>query len=79
MAAKPLLYTLGSATVGGFIELTYGSSLISSHGSQISAMTPAILIGTGFWALMHGFEVGKIRFIVDCCYLSLLMIVIEYN
>lgn len=61
MSAKPLFLCLGSASVGGYIELTYGSSLLSSHGSQLSAVTPAILIGTGFWTLMHGFQVGKAR------------------
>lgn len=61
MSAKPLLYCIGSAAVGGFVELTYGSSLVSAHGSQLAAVTPAILIGTGFWTLMHGFEVGKAR------------------
>ena len=61
MSAKPLLYTISSAAIGGFVELTYGKSLVSAHGSQIAAFTPAVLIGTGFWALMHGFEVGKAR------------------
>ncbi|KAL3823460.1 hypothetical protein ACHAXA_010220 [Cyclostephanos tholiformis] len=61
MSAKPLLYTISSAAIGGFVELTYGKSLVSAHGSQLAAVTPAVLIGTGFWALMHGFEVGKAR------------------
>lgn len=61
MSAKPLLLCLGSASVGGYIELTYGSSFASSHGSQITAVTPAILIGTGFWTLAHGFKVGRAR------------------
>ena len=61
MSAKPLIYCIGSAAVGGVVELTYGSSLVSAHGSQLAAFTPAVLIGTGFWSLMHGFEVGKAR------------------
>eukprot|EP01083_Nonionella_stella_P041695 112953_1 len=61
MAAKPLLLTLGAASIGGFVELSYGSSLLSAHGSQLTAVTPAILIGTGFWTLTAGFAVGKAR------------------
>ncbi|KAL9181815.1 hypothetical protein ACHAXT_012158 [Thalassiosira profunda] len=41
---KPLLITLGTATVGGFVETKYGScSYVSAHGPQLSAVTPAIL------------------------------------
>ena len=61
MSSKPLLLTIGSASIGGYIELTYGSSFLSAHGSQLTAVTPAILIGTGFWALAHGMKVGKAR------------------
>ena len=59
---KPLLITLGTATAGAFVETKYGScSYVSAHGPQLSAVTPAILIGTGFWTLTHGFQVGKAR------------------
>ena len=57
MAAKPLLVCLGTASVGGYLELTHRSS----QNSNLTAITPAILIGTGFWTLMHGFKVGKAR------------------
>ena len=58
---RPVLISIGSASIGGYVELTYGSSFVSSYGSQIAAVTPAILIGTGFWTLTHGFKVGKAR------------------
>ena len=61
MATKLLSITLGAASIGGYIELTHGSSLVASHGSQLMAITPAILIGTGFWTLVHGMQVGKAR------------------
>mmetsp|Transcript_10311 Transcript_10311/g.21779 ORF Transcript_10311/g.21779 Transcript_10311/m.21779 type:complete len:195 (-) Transcript_10311:232-816(-) len=57
----PVLVVFGSVPIGGYLELTKGSSLISAHGSQIAAITPAIIIGTGFWTLSHGFKVGKAR------------------
>ena len=58
---RPVLYCIGAASIGGFVELSYGSSFVSSYGSQLTAITPAILIGTGFWTLAHGFKVGKAR------------------
>ncbi|KAL7524152.1 hypothetical protein ACHAXR_000453 [Thalassiosira sp. AJA248-18] len=58
---RPVLITFGTASIGGFIEFSYGSSLSSSYGSQLTAITPAILIGTGFWTLAHGMKVGKAR------------------
>mmetsp|Transcript_13484 Transcript_13484/g.32687 ORF Transcript_13484/g.32687 Transcript_13484/m.32687 type:complete len:192 (-) Transcript_13484:353-928(-) len=61
MATKLLSITLGAASIGGYVELTHGSSLVASHGSQLMAITPAILIGTGFWTLVHGMQVGKAR------------------
>ena len=57
MAAKPLLVCLSTSAVGGYLELTH----LSSQNSNLTAITPAILIGTGFWTLMHGFKVGKAR------------------
>jgi hypothetical protein len=40
----------------------FGPTVISStKNNQITAATPAILLGTGFWALMQGFTVGQAR------------------
>ncbi|KAL7527157.1 hypothetical protein ACHAWF_002058 [Thalassiosira exigua] len=58
---RPVLVCAGAASLGGFVELSYGSSFVSSHGSNLMAVTPAILIGTGFWTLAHGFKVGRAR------------------
>lgn len=44
----------------GTVEFTFGN-LSDAHSEQITAATPAILLGTGFWALMHGFVVGRAR------------------
>ncbi len=62
MATKPLLICLTSASIGGFLELTTSTKFLSTSSStQLTALTPAILIGTGFWTLAHGFTVGKAR------------------
>ncbi|KAK1739164.1 hypothetical protein QTG54_010480 [Skeletonema marinoi] len=62
MTTKPLLICLSTASIGGFLELTTASKFTSSHHqSQLTAITPCILIGTGLWTLAHGFTVGKAR------------------
>lgn len=58
---RPILYVFGSVSIGGYLELSKGSSFVSAHRSQLFAITPAIIIGTGFWTLIHGFKVGKAR------------------
>jgi len=62
MTTKPLLICLSTASIGSFLELTTSSKFLStSSTTQLTALTPAILIGTGFWTLAHGFTVGKAR------------------
>ena len=57
MSPKPLLISLTSASLGGYLELTHAPPC----SSKLTALTPLILLGTGFWALMHGFAVGAAR------------------
>lgn len=65
MTTKPLLICLCTTTIGGYLELTTSSKFISSSSSfsstQLTAITPCILIGTGLWTLAHGFTIGKAR------------------
>lgn len=42
----------------GSVEFKYGS-MSDAQSSKLTATTPAILLGTGFWALMQGFAVGQ--------------------
>ena len=52
-------YVIPSATAGA-VEMTFGK-LSDARSSQVTAVTPAILLGTGFWSLLHGFAVGQAR------------------
>jgi len=61
MSARPFIFTLGATAIGGFVEMSYGASIVQTYGNRITAVTPAILIGCGFWTLAHGFSVGKAR------------------
>ena len=55
------IVTLGTSTAAATLELSLGSSFVNAHGSQLTAITPAIIIGTGLWTVMHGFKVGQAR------------------
>lgn len=44
----------------GAVEMTFGN-LSDARSSQVTAATPAILLGTGFWSLLQGFAVGQAR------------------
>ncbi|KAL7484440.1 hypothetical protein ACHAW6_010966 [Cyclotella cf. meneghiniana] len=62
MIPKPVAIVMGAAATSGYVEYNYGSSMISTpRTTQLAAITPAILLGTGFWAFTHGFVVGKAR------------------
>jgi hypothetical protein len=58
----PITYYISSLAAAGSCEYKYGQSMLSdSQSARITAATPAILLGTGFWALLQGFAVGKAR------------------
>ncbi|EED88537.1 predicted protein [Thalassiosira pseudonana CCMP1335] len=63
MSLKPVAITLGTASIAAALEFTYTPSiaLLQSHSTQLTAVTPFILLGSGFWALSHGFTVGQAR------------------
>ena len=57
------LVTAGTTTAAAALELSLGGGSTNNnhyHG-RCMAITPTILIGTGLWTLMHGFQVGKSR------------------
>mmetsp|Transcript_21726 Transcript_21726/g.28090 ORF Transcript_21726/g.28090 Transcript_21726/m.28090 type:complete len:197 (-) Transcript_21726:157-747(-) len=59
-----LLKVGAAAGIGAFVETKYGPSVLlhtSTGLSPLSAATPLILVGVGFWTLVHGFEMGKAR------------------
>lgn len=60
-----ILWKSGAAAgLGMFVETKYGPTLSSAGPSglmSLYAVTPLILIGTGFWSLVHGMTVGKAR------------------
>ncbi len=61
---KIFLLTAGTTTAAASLELSLGSksgSIVGYNHGRFLAITPTVLIGTGFWTLMHGFKVGKAR------------------
>lgn len=53
-----------AASLGMIVEIKYGPSLSSTGPSgllSLYAITPLILIGTGFWSIIHGMTVGRAR------------------
>jgi hypothetical protein len=52
------------AGIGAYVETKYGSTLVTSTTdgfNPLFAATPMILIGVGFFSLVHGFAVGSAR------------------
>ena len=60
---KIFLLTAGTTTAAASLELSLGSKsgIVGDNHGRFLAITPTVLIGTGFWTLMHGFKVGKAR------------------
>ena len=61
MYTKFFLVTAGTTTAAATLELSLGSRSSNYNHGRLTAITPAILIGTGLWTVMHGFTVGKAR------------------
>ncbi len=61
MSLRSIALVMGGIAIGGYVEISRGSTVLDSHGAQITAITPAILIGCGFWSIFHGFTVGRAR------------------
>jgi MAPEG family len=58
MSLKMFGTSLAVGILGSVVESKYLSKCVVEFGQ---GATPFILVGTGFWAMMHGFKVGEAR------------------
>mmetsp|Transcript_24758 Transcript_24758/g.36646 ORF Transcript_24758/g.36646 Transcript_24758/m.36646 type:complete len:192 (+) Transcript_24758:148-723(+) len=63
MSLSMILQCTGLTVTGTLLETKYVSKTKSSPGniSHLFALTPAVLIATGFWMTSYGFTVGAAR------------------
>jgi hypothetical protein len=60
-----LIKSMAIAGIGAYVETKYGETLFAAAApgtlSPLFVLTPTILLGVGFYALVHGMEVGRAR------------------
>ena len=61
MSSTTLLKCVAAGATGCFLEHKYGGGVGNNRHDKLFVLTPAILLGTSFWTLAHGFTVGRAR------------------